>query len=121
MTVISLVQSNIIHRRSSAYKEEILQKNKVRKFLAIVLIGCIIFVILLYVAQINSITAKGYKIRGFKKQIGELEDTNRALQVNISNLKSMGNLQSKTRNLDMVKAQNFEYVTLPSATVVVAE
>lgn len=121
MTVISLVQSNIIHRHSSVYKEKSSQKKKARRFLAMVLIGCIIIVASLYILQVNSIAAKGYKIRDLKKQINELKDRNKAFQVNISNLKSIDNLQSKTETFNMVKAQDIEYVTLPPASVVVAK
>lgn len=121
MTVISLAQSNIVHPRSSAYKKEINQKQKTRRFLAIILIFCLISSVFLYVLQTNSIAAKGYKIRDFKKQIRELEDRNKTLQVNISNLKSINVLQSKTENLDMVKAESIEYVTLPLSGVVIAK
>jgi len=121
MTVISLVQSNIIHRHSSAHKEEILQKNKSRKCLAMFLIGCIIIVSFFYIFQVNKITGKGYKIRDLKKQTNELSEKNKTFQINVSNLKSMGNLQSRTQNFNMVKAQSIEYVTLPPASVVVAE
>lgn len=121
MTVISLAQSNIIRSRSSAYKKEINQKQKTRKFLAIILIFCIIISVFFYVFQTNSIAAKGYKIRSFKKQIRELGDKNKALQVNTSNLKSINILQSKTEDLDMVRAESIEYVTLPLSGVVIAK
>lgn len=121
MTVISLVQSNIIHRHSSAHKERVFQKNKARKLLAILLIGCILSFCFLYILQANTLATKSYKIRDFKKEIRGLEGTNKALQVNISNLKSINALQSKTKGFDMVEAQNIEYVTLPLDSVVVAK
>lgn len=121
MTVISLVQSNIIHRCSSAYKERIFQKNKARKFLAILLIFFIISICFLYILQVNSLAAKSYKIRSFKKEINGLGEKNKALQVDISNLKSINVLQSKTQDFNMVKAQNIEYVTLSSDSVVAAK
>lgn len=121
MTVISLAQLNIIRSRSSAYKKEINQRQKTRKFLAIILISCIIISLFLYIFQTNGIAAEGYKIRSFKKQIRELEDENKTLQVNTSNLKSINILQSKTEDLDMVQAKSIEYVTLPLSGVVIAK
>lgn len=121
MTVISLAQSNIVRSRSSLYKEDASQKKKARRILAIILVLSIIIALFFYILQANSTTAKGYKIRGLKKKIDTLEDTNRGLQVNISNLKSIGNLESRTENFDMVKAQSIEYVALPPASVVVAK
>jgi cell division protein FtsB len=121
MTVISLIQSNIIHRRSSAHKELTSQKDKARRFLAILLIFSLFLILFLYVLQVNNIAADGYKIRGLKERIEALENRNKILQVNISNLKSIGVLQSKTESFNMVKAQTIEYVTLPLPGVVVAK
>jgi cell division protein FtsB len=121
VTVISLVQSNIIDRRSSTYKEAVLQKNKAKKFLALILIFSTIVLTFLYILQVSNIASKDYEIRSLKKQKAELEDKNRDLQVNISNLKSINALQSKTEGFDMVKAQSIDYVTLPATSVVVAE
>jgi len=121
MTVISLVQSNIIRRGSSVHKERIFQKNKARKFLAILLIFFIISICFFYILQVNSLAAKSYKIRSLKKEINGLGEKNKALQVDISNLKSINVLQSKTQDFNMVKAQNIEYVTLPSDSVVAAK
>lgn len=121
MTVISLVQSNIVRSHSSIHKEEISHKKKTRRLLAIVLISLIVIALLFYVFQVNSTAAKGYKIRGLKKRIDTLKDRNKVLQVNISNLKSIGNLQSKTETFNMTEAQSIEYVTLPPASVVVAK
>ena len=120
MTVISLAHQNIV-RSCSAYKKEISQKNKARRFLAISLIFSIITAVFLYVLQVNNIASKDYKIRDLKKEIEKLEDKNRTLQVNISNLKSISVLQTKTETLDMVKAQNIEYVILPLTNIVIAQ
>jgi len=121
MTVIGLAQSHIIRSQSSLYKEEVSRKNKARRFLAMILIFSIIAVIFLYVLQINSIASSDYKIRDLKKVIGELEDKNKVLQVNISNLKSIESLQSLSKDFNMVKAQNIEYVALPLSGVVLGK
>lgn len=120
MTVIGLVQSNIIRSCSSVNKKEFCKKNKVRKFLTLVLIFSIATVIFLYVLQVNGIAAKGYMIRDLKTQVYELEEQNRALQVSISNLKSIDNLQVQIADFDMVKVENIEYVILSSTNVVAA-
>lgn len=117
MTVTSLVQSNIIRSRSSIYKEGKNQREKARKFLAMILIFAMITVMILYVLQVTSIAAKGYEIRGLKKRIAQIEEKNKALQVNISNLKSVNSLQSKTETFNMVKAEEIEYVILSPANV----
>jgi len=118
VSVISLVQSNIIRSRSSAFKEVIFQKNKARRLLAMVLIFSILLIGFFYILEVNNIASKGYKIRSLKKQIKELKNKNKGLQINISHLKSISNLQLKTENFNMVEAESIEYVTLPPASVV---
>lgn len=121
MTVISLVQSNIVRARSSAYKEKISQKNKARRLLAIVLVACIVLALFIYIFQVNSLASKGYKINGLKKKVEQLEDENKNLRIEISNLKSVNALEAKTKDFNMVKAQDIEYVILPPASVVVVK
>lgn len=118
MTVISLVQSNIVRFRSSVHREVVFQKNKARRLLAIILIFSVILVSICYILQVNTIATKGYKIRGLKKQIDGLKDKNKTLQIEISNLKSIEVLQSKSVSSKMMKAEDIEYVTLPPASVV---
>ena len=70
----------------------------------------------LYVFQTNNITAEGYKIRNLQKQINESEAINRTLQLDVSNLKSMNMLQAKSETLDMVRARQIDYVSLPKSS-----
>ena len=70
----------------------------------------------LCVLQTNNITAGGYKIRNLQKQTNELEVINRTLQLDVSNLKSMNILQVKSETLDMVKARQIDYVSLPKSS-----
>ena len=118
MTVNSLAQSNIIRSYS---KKEIIQKSKAKRLLAIGLIFSILLAIFLYIFQVNGIAASGYRIGELKKQVYQLEETNKVLQVNISNLKSIDSLQLKTKNFDMVRAQSIEYVVLSPTRAVAAK
>lgn len=111
MTVISLAHQNI-SRSCSAYKKEICKKNKIRAILAMVLIFGAAAVIFLYVLQTNIIASSGYKINELRKQFYNLEENNRALQINISNLKSINNIQLKAKDFNMIQAQDIEYVAL---------
>ena len=77
----------------------------------------------LYVLQTSSSTAKGYRIRTLKNQFNELSEINKTFQINISNLKSVNFLQSKTEGLKMVQIQvhGVEYLAFPSANVATAK
>lgn len=118
MTVISLAHANILRSQSLA-TSRIIPKAKTKRKLVISLIFLIIVFGFLYILQINNSTSKGYKIRSLKNQISELGEINKSYQVNISNLKSINFLQSKTEGLKMVKAQGIEYLAFPTTSVVV--
>lgn len=65
-----------------------------------------------YVLTTNYIAAEGYAIKNLQKQVRELESINKSLQVEVSNLKSNNILEAKSNDLNMVKAQSIEYVSL---------
>jgi len=116
MTVISLVHSNIIRSQSSVCEEKS-QKIKTKKLLVLVLLFIILLSGFFYILQVNSMATKGYKITALKKQINDLEDKNKVLQINISDLKSINILQLKSESFGMMKAQAIEYLALPPANV----
>jgi len=116
MTVANLVHSNIVRSRCSVYKTESFQTRKTRKCTAGVLIFTVLLAGFLYVFATNNIAVKGYKIRSLQKQSNELDTTNKSLQVEVSNLKSINVLEAMSEGLEMVKAQKIEYVSLPKAS-----
>lgn len=116
MTVISLVQTNILHSHPSVRRGVLSEQKRVRRFVVYILFIAILAAGFLYVLQTNNITAEGYKIRNLQKQTNELETTNRTLQLDVSNLKSMNILQAKSETLDMVKARQIDYVSLPKSS-----
>ena len=116
MTVISLVQTNILRSHSSVRRGLLSEQKRARKFMVAVLFIAILAAGFLYVFQTNNITAEGYKIRNLQKQINESEAINRTLQLDVSNLKSMNMLQAKSETLDMVRARQIDYVSLPKSS-----
>jgi len=121
MTVISLAQSNIVRSRCSVYRKELRNCKKSIKYIAGFLVFLIIAFMLTYCLEVNSLATTGYKIRNFKKELGNLENINKELQIEISNLKSIDALQLATYNLKMVKASSIEYVDLDTATAMMAQ
>ena len=111
MTVASLAHSNI-------YRAEIRRNKRAKKSFAFAYV--LFFVIFVcgfsYVFVTNDIATKGYEIRSLTKQANELESTNESLQVEVSNLKSVNMLEAKSTDLQMVKAQKIDYVSLPMSS-----
>ena len=116
MTVISLVQSNIIRSQSSVYKD-VSQKIQTKKLLVLVLIFATLISGLFYVLQVNSIATKGFEITALRKQINDSEDKNKTLQISVSDLKSIYVLQLKSESFGMIKAESIDYLALPPANV----
>lgn len=75
----------------------------------------------LYVFTTNNIAARGYKISDLQKQARELESINKTLQVEVSNLKSNNILEAKSNDLNMVKAQKIEYVSLSKTSAMLVK
>ena len=89
--------------------------------MAWVLIFAIFLFGFLYVFATNNIAAKGYKISNLQKQTRELESINKTLQVEVSNLKSNNILEAKSNDLNMVKAQKIEYVSLSKTSAMLVK
>ena len=121
MTVTSLVHSNIIRSHHSTRRIENRQSKKTKKFLIYVLIFAIFVCGLSYLFVANSIVAKGYEIQKLIKQTNELNSLNKNLQVEVSNLKSINFLGAKTNDLEMIKAQKIDYVSLPGSSALLVQ
>jgi cell division protein FtsL len=121
MTVASLTHSNVVRPTHSNYRISAGQKNKTKKLVVNVLLFSIFVCSLLYVFATTNIVAQGYKIRNLSKQVNESESTNKGLQVEVSNLKSINMLEAKSIDLQMVKAQKIEYVSLPGTSAMLVK
>jgi hypothetical protein len=53
--------------------------------------------------------------------MNELESINKGFQVEVSNLKSINILEAKSGDLQMVKAQKIEYVSLPGTSAMLVK
>jgi cell division protein FtsB len=121
MTVASLVHSNVVRSHRSVYGTGLREQKKARKCTACVLVLFIFVFGFLYVFATNSIAAKGYKIRSLSKQVGELESTNKDLQVEISGLNSVNILEAKVGQLEMIRVSKMEYVSLPRTSAMLVK
>lgn len=85
------------------------------KFMPKMNLGLIIFTLLavfgmLYLFQVNDVSTKGYELRKLERRLIELRDTTARLELEASELKSIQNIESQTRGLNMVPSQGMNYV-----------
>lgn len=66
-----------------------------------------------YIFEVNSNATKGYEIRSLEKRVQELKDSQERLKIREAELKSMYNIEERTKNLNMVAPKDVSYLTLP--------
>jgi cell division protein FtsL len=120
MTVASLAHSSVV--RPSCYAGRTQGEEKRAKKLVVGVLFLAIFVFgFLYVFVTTNIATKGYNIKSLSQKISELDSMNKNLQVEVSNLRSVNILEAKSNDLQMVKAQKVEYVSLPRASAMLVK
>jgi hypothetical protein len=66
-----------------------------------------------YIFQVNNIATQGYKIQALEKQAQELRDSNEKLKIREAELRSMYNIEERTKGLNMTTPKDVSYLTLP--------
>ncbi len=80
-----------------------------QKWNLVLLIG-IAFLALGYLVQISALGTKGYDIKKVEQQIQLLEDEQKTLQIESSNLQSMDQIQTQAVKLNFVPSTNVSYI-----------
>jgi len=66
-----------------------------------------------YIFEVNNLATKGYEIDKYEKQLNDLKKENERLQIQAAELKSMYNIEEKTKNLNMIVPKDVSYMNLP--------
>ncbi len=72
-----------------------------------------------YMAGINDLIVKGFKLQELRGKTGALNDENRTLSIKTTSLKSYNNLASRVESLDMVAVANIDYIKINRGDVAV--
>lgn len=70
-----------------------------------------------YVWQINSLATYGYQVRELEKEVADLKNTNKQLENQSANLRSLDGLKKKLDQLSLVPVANVQYLSPPSSIV----
>lgn len=81
---------------------------------AFILLGfcAVLSLSVLYVFQINRMVQGAYLINSYQKQINELTQTNKNLEINLAQISYLENIQNKTQELNFQKVQKIKYVQI---------
>ena len=104
------------------FSKEKKDKNKKRSKLSFKIINRMMFLFIIvlgvyYVAGINDLTVKGFKLQELKIGSIETADENKDLELKIMSFESYNRLSEKIKELDMVAVGNVEYISGPDSVV----
>ncbi len=102
-------QKNIIYSRNR--RLTLSRETQGRKMIVFLLILLIILFGILYIIQANNAATEGYKIQEYKNKIAKLRTENENIELELSQVRSLGFLEEKVETLKMVKIGNVEYIS----------
>ncbi len=82
------------------------------RFINKLLLLLILFSSVYFIVSINDLSIKGFVLEDLKKQAKELEKNNQNLELSMTELKSYDNIIARTKELQMVKVDKIDYITV---------
>lgn len=67
----------------------------------------------LYIYEVNNLATKGYDIKKFEADLEQQKKENENLNIRAAELKSMYNIEEKTKDLNMVAPKDISYLNIP--------
>ncbi len=77
--------------------------------LLFLMVGLFVSSMVVYLAEVNNIAAKGFQVRDLENQIEKLASENEKLQVQAIEMRSMTDLSTKVQELGMVPVNDITY------------
>lgn len=66
-----------------------------------------------YIFEVNNLATKGYEIKNIEAQLEKLKKENENLNIRAAELKSMYNIEEKTKDLNMIAPKDVSYLNIP--------
>lgn len=88
------------------------------KIFWILSIVSLISVLGFYIFQVNQVTSEGYLIQRYQRQVTELGEENKILEINSVQINSLVNLQNKAQELGFEKANRVNYFQVLESQIV---
>ena len=99
--------------RNSKFKKITVSQNikNSEKILSVFLVFLICVIGLLYMSKAVSIATDGYDVKGFEKQLDNLQRENQKMIIELADLKAIYNFESESSSLVAVENSNIKYIT----------
>jgi len=106
----SLSLNNSITIFNSISKKLTFQKKFSLRFIIISNILLIIFLLIFYVFQINSVIKESYLIENYHQKIKSLSEENKNLEITFSHLDSLSNIENLVAGLNFEQTDTIHYI-----------
>ena len=113
----------VIRRRSLNWQPKIKRKTQIQLPVAalksytagfispvFIVLACAVFSGLFYIYSVNQTAVKGIEIRNVEKDIAQQQKNNESLKIKEAELKSLYNIEEKSKEIEMVNAVNVKYI-----------
>jgi cell division protein FtsL len=110
LTITNSNSANFGERKKTVRPNSIKVGNVTLNFLVAALV-CLLGVF--YIFEVNNMATKGYEIKSLENQINDLKKDNEKLKIQSAELKSMYNIEEKTKDLNMVVPKDTSYLNIP--------
>lgn len=91
------------------------KKNLNKQVKALIVLGLsIIICFFIYISQIAIISSKGFIIAELEKKMSALQDQNKVLTLELTNVKEISNLEEYSKEKKMVNIDKINYISLTS-------
>ncbi len=89
----------------------------------ICLFCCLSLILLLavYIFLVNQLTLGAYLIKNYNKEINQLSEQNRSLEINLAQVNFMGQISKKAFSMDFQKTTQINYIKLFNDSLASAE
>ncbi len=106
-------QKENLKQTNTCFSKKFFKKRKIdlKLFNKFLFILCIAMGVV-YLACVNELAVQGFVLTDLKQNIKELNKKNSELELKIMMLESYNNISERARNLEMVKADNIDFIEM---------
>jgi uncharacterized protein YxeA len=95
-----------------------LKRKLTLKILWILLFISIIFLLALYIFQVNSLTGENYLLKKQERNLAEIKREKEILEINFSRANSLANIENYFQNQNFKKANQVKYIQILETSIV---
>lgn len=95
-----------------------MKQERIKNIILATLVFLIVSLAIVYSVQANNVATSGYSLQTYKSKIANLRSENTNLELKLSEVKSLGFLEEKVADLEMIEAKGVDYISNTSEVAV---